>query len=180
MNEQSPRRRRLIDPGLVIVLGLAVTGAVLVWRDEGPSAVLAVIVEDMWLFAGIVPKVAAGCFIGALIALLVPRETVVKLVGSESGVRGLLIASVAGMVLPGGPFTIFPVTVAFLAVGADRGAAIAFVTAWHVIGLNRAIIWEMPFFGPDFVGLRFLVSLPFPLLAGLLARALKWPREPAA
>ncbi len=55
-------------------------------------------------------------------------------------------------------------------IGADRGAAVAFVNAWLLIGLNRAIIWEMPFFGPDFVILRALLSLPIPILTGLLAR----------
>ncbi|MCA4923504.1 MAG: hypothetical protein ING86_12030, partial [Methylobacterium sp.] len=36
---------------------------------------------------------------------------------------------------------------------------------------NRAVIWEMPFFGTDFVLFRFLVSLPMPVLLGLAARA---------
>jgi uncharacterized membrane protein YraQ (UPF0718 family) len=58
-----------------------------------------------------------------------------------------------------------------LASGADRGAAIAFISAWLLVGINRAIIWEMPFFGPDFVLFRFLISLPLPVLLGLLARA---------
>jgi hypothetical protein len=34
------------------------------------------------------------------------------------------------------------------------------------------VIWELPFLGHDFVLLRVLVSLPLPVVAGLLARAL--------
>lgn len=169
-------RRRLIDPGLVIILVLAVAGAVTVHGKEGWSGVLRVVADDTWLFIEILPKVAAGCVIGALITILVPREVVVKLVGTESGARGLVIATVAGIVVPGGPFTVFPVTVAFLSIGADRGAAAAFVIAWHVIGLNRAIIWEMPFFGPDFVMLRMAVSVAFPFIAGVTARLIPAPR----
>jgi uncharacterized membrane protein YraQ (UPF0718 family) len=172
--------RRLIDPGILLIVALGAVGAVVTWRAEGWAGVAAVALDDAWLFLGILPKVAAGCLIGALITLLVPRETVVRLVGGESGVRGLLIATLAGALMPGGPFTVFPVTVAFLAVGADRGAAIAFVTAWHVIGLNRAIIWEMPFFGHEFVFLRTAISLPFPVLAGLVARLLPWPKAGGA
>ena len=39
------------------------------------------------------------------------------------------------------------------------------------MGINRAIIWEMPFFGTDFVLYRFLLSMPFPVLLGVMARA---------
>lgn len=175
MSQPTPSRR-LIDPGLVIIVLLSIVGAVSVYVKEGWTGVNGVVMEDATLLLGILPKVAAGCLIGALITLLVPREVVVKLVGSESGLRGLAIATLAGLLVPGGPFTVFPITVAFLAIGADRGAAIAFVTAWHVIGLNRAIIWEMPFFGHEFVVMRMAISIAFPLLAGALARLLPWPR----
>ncbi len=173
----APKRRRLLDPGLVIIIVLASIGAGLTYRDQGMAAVWAIIEDDSLLFLEILPKVAAGCLIGALITLLVPREVIVRLVGSESGLRGLVIATLAGILMPGGPFTVFPVTVAFLTIGADAGAAIAFVTAWHVIGLNRAIIWEMPFFGPHFVVMRVGVSLLFPLLIGLVARWLHLRRK---
>jgi hypothetical protein len=39
-----------------------------------------------------------------------------------------------------------------------------------VIGYQRALVWELPFFGPDFVIWRIIVSLPLPFIAGLLAR----------
>jgi len=165
-----PARRRLLDPGLIVIIALALAGAVVTYRKDGFAAVLAVVEEDSLLFLEILPKVAAGCLIGALITLLVPREAIVRLAGSESGLRGLLIATLAGILMPGGPFTVFPVTVAFLSIGADAGAAIAFVTAWHVIGLNRAIIWEMPFFGPHFVAMRVAVAIFFPIIVGLAAR----------
>jgi hypothetical protein len=34
------------------------------------------------------------------------------------------------------------------------------------------VVWELPFLGHDFVALRVLASLPLPLAAGLLARAI--------
>ena len=76
-----------------------------------------------------------------------------------------------GAVLPGGPLTIYPVAGAFLVLGADVGTAVAFITAWNLLGYNRALIWELPFFGPEFVGWRILMALPLPIIAGLLARA---------
>ena len=39
------------------------------------------------------PKVLAGCLIGAFVTLLLPRELVARWVGHESGFAGLLIAA---------------------------------------------------------------------------------------
>ena len=63
--------------------------------------------------------------------------------------------------------------------GADAGAAIAFVTGWLVLGLNRAIVWESPFFGLAFVGLRMLVSFWVPLVCGYGARLLQHRFKPS-
>ncbi|MCA3667061.1 MAG: permease, partial [Methylobacterium sp.] len=83
----------------------------------------------------------------------------------------LAIAALIGTLFPAGPFTIFPLAAVLMVSGADRGAALAFVSGWLLLGINRAVIWEMPFFGTDFVLFRFLVSLPMPVLLGLAARA---------
>ena len=72
--------------------------------------------------------------------------------------------------LPGGPFTIYPVAGAFLVIGADAGTAIAFITSWMLLGYNRALVWELPFFGPEFVIWRIIVSIPLPILAGIFGR----------
>jgi len=66
--------------------------------------------------------------------------------------------------------TVYPVAGAFLAVGADIGAALAFVTSWTLLGYARVLVWELPFFGTDFVLWRMAVALVFPMLVGLLGR----------
>jgi uncharacterized membrane protein YraQ (UPF0718 family) len=66
--------------------------------------------------------------------------------------------------------TIYPVAGAFLAVGADIGAALAFVTSWTLLGYARALVWELPFFGPDFVLWRMAVAPLFPIFVGLSGR----------
>lgn len=165
------RRRATFDWAFVIVATLGAVSAALVWWREGADVFREVLAHDTELLLTILPKVLAGTAIGAFVRLLVPAETVRRIVGGESGIRGLVVATLAGAIFPGGPFTIFPLTAAFLLIGADRGAAVAFVTGWLLLGLNRAIVWELPFFGTDFIILRMVISLPMPVLAGLLARA---------
>lgn len=171
-----PSNRRLlaylkrVDWGLLIVASLSASAILYVLAHEGVAVARGIFAEDFWLLVSILPKVMLGCLIGALIRLLISRETIERFIGEGSGLAGLAIAGLIGMLFPAGPFTIFPLAVVLLASGADRGAAITFISAWLLIGINRAIIWEMPFFGTDFVLFRFLISLPMPLLLGLLAR----------
>ncbi|QCI64286.1 permease [Phreatobacter stygius] len=166
------KSRKIVDISTLVVLALVLTGAFFVYRREGARGLLEILGEDTWLFVEILPKVLAGCLIGAFVQLLLPREVVSRWVGGDSGLTGLIIATAIGAILPGGPFTIYPLAGAFLAIGAGVGPAVAFVTSWTLIGLNRAIIWEVPFFGIDFVILRTIASLPLPILAGLGAHFL--------
>ena len=165
------RPRRAFDWSAAVIATLAIGSAIFVFFRDGQARFLAILTEDVALFGTMLPKVLAGCFIGAFVTLLLPRETIAKWVGADSGIWGILVATVAGAILPGGPMTIYPVAGAFLAAGADAGAACAFVISWTLIGYTRAIVWELPFFGLDFVVWRVLFSLPLPILAGLAARA---------
>jgi uncharacterized membrane protein YraQ (UPF0718 family) len=164
------RPRRAFDWSAAVIATLALTAAVTVFVRDGRERFLEILTDDLGLFGVMLPNVLAGCFIGAFVTLLLPRDKVAHWVGAESGIGGILIATVAGAIMPGGPFTIYPVAGAFLAAGADAGAACAFVISWTLIGYTRAIVWELPFFGLEFVSWRILFSLPLPIFAGIMAR----------
>jgi len=166
------RPRRAFDWSAAVIATLALTAAVTVFVRDGRARFLEILTDDLGLFGVMLPNVLAGCFIGAFVTLLLPREKVAHWVGADSGIGGILIATVAGAIMPGGPFTIYPVAGAFLAAGADAGAACAFVISCTLIGYTRAIVWELPFFGLEFVSWRILFSLPLPVLAGIMARTI--------
>ena len=149
---------------------LAFAAAATVYARDGREHFFTILLGDVSLFGDMLPKVLAGCLIGAFVTLLLPREMVARWVGHESGFMGLLIAAFFGFLLPGGPITIYPVAGAFLIMGADAGAVVAFIVSWTLIGYTRALVWELPFFGADFVIWRILAALPLPIIAGLLAR----------
>jgi uncharacterized membrane protein YraQ (UPF0718 family) len=165
------RRRRAFDWSTATIAVLAFAAAVTVYVRDGREHFLTIFFGDLTLFAEMLPKVLAGCLIGAFVTLLLPRELVARWVGHESGFAGLLIAAFFGFLLPGGPITIYPVAGAFLVMGADAGAVVAFIVSWTLIGYTRALVWELPFFGADFVIWRIVAALPLPIVAGLLARA---------
>jgi uncharacterized membrane protein YraQ (UPF0718 family) len=172
LTESAPprRRRRAFDWSTAIIAVLAVAAAATVYARDGREHFFTILLGDVTLFGEMLPKVLAGCLIGAFVTLLLPREMVARWVGHESGFMGLLIAAFFGFLLPGGPITIYPVAGAFLMMGADAGAVVAFIVSWTLIGYTRALVWELPFFGADFVIWRILAALPLPIIAGLLAR----------
>lgn len=164
-----PRRRAFDWSAAVMLLIIAAAAAYVFFRD-GADRFYEVAWDDLGLFGSMLPKVLAGCLIATLLTVLLPREAIGRWVGAESGLKGILIATCAGIILPGGPFAIFPIAGAFIAVGADISAAITLITSWTLLGLNRAVVWEMPFFGIEFVGWRMLAALPLPVLVGLSTR----------
>ena len=171
--EPEPRPRRAHRPvgWSIITIGvLVVVSAALVWRRDGIDGVLEILTHDLKLFGGILPRVLAGCLLGAFIAEILPHEKVSRSLGPNSGLKGLLIGAAFGAILPGGPFTAYPVASALLTVGADFGATIAMVVSCTLIGYGRAVAWELPIMGTDFVLWRVLISLPVPILAGALGR----------
>jgi uncharacterized membrane protein YraQ (UPF0718 family) len=162
--------RKPISWSTIVIAGLVAISAALVYRRDGAGGVWEILQHDLGLFGGILPRVLAGCLLGAFIAEILPHEKVSRSMGPQSGLKGLLIGTAFGAILPGGPFTAYPVASALLAVGADFGATIAMVVSWTLIGYGRAIAWELPIMGTDFTLWRVVISLPMPILAGALGR----------
>jgi hypothetical protein len=164
-----------------IFLAVAAIGGVATWHLKGPTVVEQAVRGDLDLLVFLVPRMLGGMLLAGLVQMLLPPEMVAKWVGAESGMRGLVIASVVGVLTPGGPMTSFPIVVAFYMSGADRGALVAYITAWSILGFQRLLVWELPVLGPEITFYRLLAVFWMPVLAGLIARRLPFdPAPPAA
>lgn len=164
--------RRVFDTGFAILAASALVAGALVVVLKGWDRAAEIAIEELGFMAMLVPKIAAGMFIAAVLPLLLPRQKVAVWIGRESGLRGLLLAAFAGAAIPGGPAMTFPLAASFGLVGADIGAIMAFVSSWALLSLNRTLIWEFSFLPVDLVWWRVLLCLPFPILIGLGARAI--------
>ena len=170
--QSSPPRdsRRPKDVGLLVVASVAITAGALCYALKGPDVFLATLQDDLGLLLSILPKVLAGVLLSGLLRVLLPQDKVARWMGARSGLRGLVLAGLAGALLPGGPMMAFPLTVALGAAGADIGTATAFIAGWGLLNVQRTLVWEMSFFTHDFVYLRYGLSLLVPVLLGLAAR----------
>jgi uncharacterized membrane protein YraQ (UPF0718 family) len=162
--------RGIFDGSFWVFAGLAAATGTACYLVAGPTAFWESFREDAELFILILPKLAAALLVAGFIQVLLPRGKVARWIGERSGLRGLAIASGAGMVTPGGPMTSFPLVNALHAAGTGRSALIAYLTSWSTLGLQRILSWELPLMGVEFALLRFLASLPLPFLAGMVSR----------
>lgn len=165
------KTRRVFDGSFMVLLVLTLAGGVAVGVVSGWARVGQILIETFEFIAMLAPKIGAGIFIAATLPILLPRERVGRLIGRESGVRGLVVATACGAALPGGPMMTFPLAAGLGVAGADLGAMVAFISGWSLLGLNRTLIWEFSFLPSDLVWTRYLLSLPMPVLLGLAARA---------
>lgn len=171
--QPAPRRpRRVFDASFWIFTALAVGGGIAVWILRGPERFQEIVGDDVRLILRQLPLIVAGMLMGGFAQALMPRDLVARWLGRDSGMKGLLIATLTGAITPGGPIVSFPVVAALATAGADMGALVAYLTAWSALAFNRVLIWELPFMGPEFAAIRVLSALPLPFVAGLLARAL--------
>lgn len=153
-------------------LAAAIGFGVLCWWWKGAEVTLEAIRSDVEMLLKVLPRIFLALSIAALIWVMLPRDRISGLVGQEAGLAGLIIATLAGALTPGGPSSAYALLAVLGTSGADRGAMIAYITAWATLGLQRVLVWDVPFMGPEFAMLRILVSLPLPILAGLIARKL--------
>lgn len=118
------------------------------------------------------PRMAVAVLMASFAAELIPGKLVSGWLGAESGVTGILIASVAGIMVPAGGVIAFPLALAMLKVGVGVPQLIAFLTSWEVFAVHRVLAFELPMLGINFVTLRIASTFILPPIAGLAAAAL--------
>jgi uncharacterized membrane protein YraQ (UPF0718 family) len=163
---------RTFDRSFWLFAGMSVAFGVVCWLWAGTEVFKRGLHDDLGLMTAILPRIVLAMAVAGLMEAVLPKDKVAYWVGAESGMRGLFIATLAGALTPGGPITSFPFVVALYMAGADRGSLVAYLTAWSLLGFQRVMVWEMPLLGMDFVLVRSLANLPFPIIAGILARTL--------
>lgn len=120
------------------------------------------------LLVQIIPLLIFAFIIAGMMQFLIPQEIIARWIGAESGFRGLLIGSVIGGFMPGGPMTSLPVAAGLLRVGANVGTMVAFLTGWSLLAVTRMPL-EIGLMGWKFSLIRLACVFFFPPIAGLIA-----------
>ena len=126
-------------------------------------------------FIYLLPRIAIGVVGSGFIAEVLPKSLIAPWLGPESGLTGVLIATLGGALTPGGPVVGFSIGAAALKGGAGAPQVIAYTTAWALFAVNRLVMWEVPMMPARIVWLRATVSLPLPFIAAAVAMLLGRP-----
>ncbi len=131
--------------------------------------------EGLGEFLRLLPRICVGVIGSGFIAEVVPKALVAPWLGPESGLLGVVIATLGGALTPGGPVVGFSIGAAALKSGAGAPQVIAYSTAWALYAIHRLVIWEVPLMPARVVWLRAAVSLPLPFIAAATAMLLAKP-----
>ncbi|MBN2534956.1 MAG: permease [Spirochaetales bacterium] len=111
-----------------------------------------------------------------LLDVWVPKETMVKFMGENSGIKGIILAIIAGSVAAGPLYGAFPVSAVFLKKGASLRNVFIFIGAWSTTKIPM-FLFEYPGLGPRFAVTRLLVDIPGIIIIGFVLAACMKERD---
>lgn len=148
----------------LILIAIAAGGMFWAWRRRDGSARHSV--EVGWAtFKRTLPLLVVAFIIVGYVNALEPQAFVRTWIGPGSGLRGVLIGTFAGMLLPGGPYVVFPLIGTLYATGAGMGPTLAMITSWAALAL-LSVSFELPFLGWRFTLIRLGLGFLVPVLVG--------------
>ena len=151
-----------------IVMGVIAAICLFLGYQKGGEILPAGLKAGGLMLVQLLPILAFAFIIAGLIPLLVPREMISAWIGPESGLKGILIGTVLGGLLPGGPIISLPIVAGMLRVGTSIGTMVALLTGWSLLAFVRLPL-EVAILGWQFTLVRLACTFFFPPIAGLIA-----------
>lgn len=148
---------------LIIVLGLAVVA----WRLEGIDAVQEGVLSGLRTLISVFPLLIGAFLIAGMTQVIGSQQGVERWLSGKSGWRGILLACIAGALIPGGPYVYYPIAGGFLLAGAGLGPLMAFVVAKNLASITRLPL-EVALLGLEFTVIRYLLTLAIPFFVGFV------------
>jgi uncharacterized membrane protein YraQ (UPF0718 family) len=155
--------------GFMIALALVLVGTVLLrFPERLPEMGRQFRSQASMMLVRVPFALLAASFLSALM----PADLIGRLLGSDSGMKGIALSALLGGFVPGGPMISFPIALVIWDRGAGPAQMVTFLAAWSIFAVHRIISYELPLMGPRFVGIRLASSWMLPPVAGVLAALL--------
>lgn len=154
-----------------IVMGVLAIALLLIGYYKGQGQHISGVKSGVSMAIEILPMLVMAFIVAGMVQVLLPHHLLPRLLGEESGIRGILIGTVAGSLTPGGPFVSMPIVAGLLRSGASAGTMVAYLTAWSLLGVHRLPL-EVGILGWQFTLIRLGSTFFFAPIAGLIAQAI--------
>lgn len=148
---------------LSLIIVIIYAGLIIVQRD---MAFLALSNSTYYLIemAQILPVIF---MLTVAIDVLIPKEWIVKRLGKKSGLGGAALALAFGSLSAGPIYAAFPIAKTLHKKGASIGNVVVILSAWAVIKVPM-LANEAKFLGPDFMAVRWILTVAFIFGIGLI------------
>lgn len=155
---------------IIIMSAVTIILAAVGMVQQGPEVLVQGCMAGGTMLIRVVPLLIAALILAGMIQVVISKETINKWLGREAGIKGVILGGIAGALIPGGPYVFYPIAASFLLSGAEIGTVLAFVVAKNLWSLSR-LPMEVALLGPGITVIRFIVTLIFPILVGVIGNA---------
>jgi uncharacterized membrane protein YraQ (UPF0718 family) len=163
------RRRRRMDTSFLILLGL--TGVALAAAlVKDPELVRRGFQSSGRLLSGVWMELALGFVLAGLLDVLIPPPVLSRWMGGDRLGQGILVGWAAGLLMPGGPYLVFPVVANLLRSGAAPGPLISLLTAKTLVSPIRMLTYEAPLLGWPLTLARLIPGVLLPPALGWIGQ----------
>ncbi len=111
-----------------------------------------------------------------LLDIWVPKETMIKYMGENSGLKGIILAIIIGSVAAGPLYGAFPVAAVFMKKGVKFSNILIFIGAWSTTKIPM-FLFEISALGAKFAITRLLIDIPGIIIIALILSALTSKEE---
>jgi len=161
--------RRRMDASLIVLLSFVIVAlAVAFLRDA--SLPLRGLEASGRLLRGVWLDLVLGFVLAGLMDVLIPAPALSRWLGDERPGRGILIGWGAGLLIPGGPYLVFPVVANLFQKGAAPGPLISLLTAKTLVSPIRMLTYEAPLLGWPLTLARFVPGVLLPPVMGVIGQ----------
>jgi len=160
-----------MDASLWILVGLVLAGTAVAFTRDAQLPLMGLratgrLLNSVWI------ELALGFLLAGLLDVLVTPATLVRWLGDGQGARGIATGWAIGLLLPGGPYLLFPMVASLAEKGVGAGPLITLVAAKTLVSPIRMLTYEAPLLGWPLTLSRLLPGLFVPPLLGLVGQAL--------
>lgn len=160
---------RRMDISLVILLALTVCIGLFAFVKDR-SLPMQGLSAAGGLFGRVWMELLLGFIIAGLLEVLISPSEITVWLGTESSLRGIFVGWMAGLVIPGGPYLLFPIAAGLWKTGAAPGALIALITAKTLVSPIRMLTYEAPLLGWPLTIARCVPALFLPPIMGIVGQ----------
>ncbi len=158
-----------MDASLVVLLSLVVVAFVVaLFRDV--NLPLRGLESSGRLLRGVWLDLLLGFLFAGLMDVLIPAPALSRWLGDERPGRGILLGWAAGLLIPGGPYLVFPIVANLFQKGAAPGPVISLLTAKTLVSPIRMLTYEAPLLGWPLTLARFIPGVLLPPVMGVIGQ----------